>query len=136
MGKYGIFINDDEEALWESSAEANVVSQVTVTNARGEVTVVGSPGQDTWLRIRVTERPQVNTYLDLVEDEKVQERRERFEVESDGDGKHVSADPETGEPMTGESELQTTPLEPTSETGPTSQEEQDNEKVMAGDVEF
>ena len=147
MGKYGIFINDDEDAIWESEAEANVVSQVMVTNARGEVTVVGSPGQDTWLRIRITERPEVNTFLDLVEDEKLQERRERFETEAEGVGTdaHVKADPETGEPMTGdteprddggESELETTPGEPTSETGPVSQEDQDREKQMAGDVEF
>jgi hypothetical protein len=131
MGKYGIFINDDEDAVWESDAEANVVDQVTVTNARGEVTVVGSPGQDTWLRIRVSERPQVNTYLDLIEQEKLQERRDRFEVEAEGIGTdaHVLAEEE-------DSELETTPMSPTPETGPTSQEDQDNEKAMAGDVEF
>lgn len=120
MGKFQIFINDDDEPIWESEVEANVVDQVTLTGVRGEITVVGSPGTDTWLRIRVNERAQYNTYLDMVEDEKAQERRDRFEKDSEGDGEHVEADPETGRPK----------------GGPSTQEEQEEEKAMAGDVEF
>lgn len=82
MGKFGVFINDDENPMWESGEEASEVDQVVITNARGEVTTIGSHGGDTWVRIRVNERPQVETYLDQVERKQMTERREMFETEA------------------------------------------------------
>ena len=80
---FKISVNDEE--VWESDGDANLVDRVSVTNARGEVTSIGSPGQDTWLKINVNIRnapSDAGTYLDIVEEDKAQERRERIEGDS------------------------------------------------------
>jgi hypothetical protein len=102
MGKYGIFVNDDDEPVWESELESSEVDQVVISTARGEVATIGTATNDTWIRIRVNERAQVETYLGQAESIQQQEYREKFEQEPENMDAYVEADPETGEPMTGE----------------------------------
>jgi len=97
MGKFQIFMNDDEDPVWESELEATEVDQIKVNNARGEVTVIGSPGSDTWIRLEVHERAQVESYLDQIEAKKAQERRDLYEPPS-------GQRPENDVPQTEESE--------------------------------
>lgn len=140
MGKFGVFINDDEDPMWESENEAPEVDQVVITNARGEVTTIGSSPGDTWVRIRINERAQVETYLGQTEAIALQERRDKFEQEPEGlnTDAYVKADPETGAPTT--SDNAATPENQESElatsTAPDSQEDQEKENAMVGDVEF
>jgi hypothetical protein len=98
MGKFRILINDQEEPLWESQAETLNVDRIEITNARGEVTTIGSPATDDWLRIRVNERAEVETYLDQNEAVVQEQRREKYEL-GQGEGEYVAMDEETGEPQ-------------------------------------
>lgn len=77
-------INVDGEEVWSSVGDAMLVDQIRISNARGEVTVIGSHNQDEYLNIDVHERSYEapETYLDMIESEKLQERRERFEPPS------------------------------------------------------
>ena len=129
---YRILLNDEEDALWESESDATEVDEVKIVNARGEVTTIGSAPGDGWVRIIVRERAQVETYYDQIERKKLEERREMYEVKAEGvdTDAYVEADPETGAPVNADEETD----EDTTE--PATQEEQENEKVMAGDVEF
>lgn len=151
MGKFQLFINDEEEPAWESEAESGDVDEIKIINARGEVTTVGSDGGDSWIRVEFNERPEVETYYDQIERRKVEERREMFEVEAEGRNTdaYVAMDEEDSEPepmgkvgVTNpeESELVTTPQTPEDqgelETGPASQEDQKKEESMIGDTGF
>lgn len=110
---FKIFVNDGEDAVWETDADDSVaVDSVAVRTAAGEATTVGFGGTDDWIRIVINERPNNGTYLDMVEAEKLAERQERYEVKQDtsADG-YVAADPETGEPVTSDSE-ETAPMAP------------------------
>lgn len=129
---YVIRVNGKE--VWRSEGRAMLVDKVTFNNSRGEVTVIGSANQDKYLDIVVNERSfdDPATYLDMIEDEKMQERRKRFEPAPDTSREgYVKADPETGAPMV-------------EETASTSQEsipvgvstETQTQAEAAGDVEF
>lgn len=77
---YKIFVNDKE--VWESDGEAILVDRVSIRNHRGEVTTIGSPQLDEWMKIEVNSRnspSDANTYLDIIEADKAQERREAIE---------------------------------------------------------
>ena len=77
---YKITVNGEE--VWESEGEAILVDQVRVNNSRGEVVAIGSPGLDAWLEINVNVRDSADaagSYLDLIEANKAQERREAIE---------------------------------------------------------
>lgn len=139
-------ISVNGEEVWRSEGAAMLVDKVTINNARGEVTVVGSANQDTYLEITVNERSENMpvTYLDIEEANKAQERRDKYEPEPDKTREgYVEADPETGEPMEEtrvptQEEKEAEEKEEKEETAPEpdTQEEQDRENAMAGDVEF
>jgi hypothetical protein len=98
--EYVIRVNGNE--VWRSKGKAMLVDRVSVSNSRGEVTVIGSATSDKYLDIAVSERSFDNpaTYLDMIEDTKLMERRKQFEPEPDTSREgYVKADPETGEPM-------------------------------------
>ena len=78
---YKITVNDEE--VWESEGDPMLVDQVKVINSRGEVVTIGSPGLDAWLKIEVNIRDSADaagSYLDLIEANKAQERREAIEA--------------------------------------------------------
>lgn len=80
---YKISVNGED--VWESEGDALLVDRVNIVNARGEVVTIGSPGMDSWLKIEVNVRnapTDAGTYLDIIEAEKAQERRDRIESES------------------------------------------------------
>lgn len=97
---YVIRINGKE--VWRSKGKALLVDKVTMNNARGEITVVGSHNDDKYLDINVNERSYDDpaTYLDMIDAEKAQERRDRLEPAPDKTREgYVEADPETGQPI-------------------------------------
>jgi hypothetical protein len=127
--EYVIRVNGRE--VWRSNGRAMLVDSVKINNARGEVTVIGSSNQDKYLDITVSERSfdQPATYLDMIEDEKMQERRSKFEPEPDKTREgYVEADPETGEPVEDtrvpmKNETTSVPENETPTTAPTSDTE-------------
>lgn len=127
----GYRISVNGEQVWESEGEAMLVDQVKMNNARGEITVVGSHNGDEYLDITVNVRSweAPDTYLDMIEEKKMQERRAQFEPAPDTSREgYVAADPETGQPVgdpvraTPENEdLSTVPTTETEPTVPTSE---------------
>jgi hypothetical protein len=98
---FELFINDEQDSVWESDGDANVVDRVQILTARGEVFSYGSEAGDEWVRIVINERPVgLETYLDVVEANRLAERQEKFEIKQDtsADG-YVAANPETGAPV-------------------------------------
>lgn len=97
---YVIRVNGEE--VWRSNGKAMLVDKVTMNNARGEVTVVGSSNSDKYLDILVNERSYEApaTYLDMIEEAKMEERRSSLEPKPDKTREgYVEADPETGQPI-------------------------------------
>lgn len=100
VAEYVIRVNGKE--VWRSKGQAMLVNSVKMSNARGEVTVIGSSNQDKYLDITVSERSfdDPDTYLDMIEEKKLQERRKQFEPAPDTSREgYVEADPETGQPV-------------------------------------
>lgn len=98
----GYEVRVNGEKVWESEGDVLLVDSVKINNARGEVTVVGSHNQDAYLDIFVNVRDTVGppTYLDMIEDQKMQERRDALEPKPDKTREgYVEADPETGQPI-------------------------------------
>lgn len=126
---YVIRVNGKE--VWRSAGEAMLVDGVKINNARGEVTVVGSPTTDKYLDIVVSERSYDNpvTFLDMIEDKTMQDRRAKFEPKPDKTREgYVEADPETGQPVEDtrvpmKDEATSVPENETPTTAPTSESE-------------
>lgn len=158
---YEIRVNGDK--VWESEGDVILVDSVKINNARGEVTVVGSHNQDAYLDITVNVRDTVGppTYLDMIEDQKMQERRDALEPEPDETREgYVKADPETGVPMeetrvpmkdeatnvpededmttvpTSETEASPAPAQMKAEEEAAKGEEATTDETPAGDLEF
>lgn len=70
--QYSIRVNG--KIVWTSGSEAMLVNRVSVGNARGEVTAIGSSTGDKYLDITVNVRNAMGSDLDLVERRKELER--------------------------------------------------------------
>jgi hypothetical protein len=97
----GYKISVNGEQVWESESEAMAVDKVSIHNSRGEVAVVGSSTNDSWLKIEVNERGiGLETYLDVNDAETLKARQEKYDAKPDKSREgYVEADPETGLPV-------------------------------------
>jgi hypothetical protein len=142
----GYVIRVNNEVVWSSNSEAMLVDEVRIFNARGEVTKIGSHNGDEYLDIQVHVRSYdaPDTYLDMIESHKAQERRDKYEIplserppaEPENDSDHATSPEHQRMKEESREEKKEDGLVLAPEETPESQEDQDKKKEAAGDLEF